>query len=218
MAELLLLNPRRRRRKSSSRKARRRSRRRSRRRGMSALQMQFFGGGRRSRRRSRRVSRRSRRRSRNPVAALRGVSLPRSFGGVFSNLPGIAMNAAQGALGAIAVDLILNHAPIPDALRVGYARLGTKAALAVTLGVVGTKLPGIGRFAGKMAEGALIVAAHEALAPIVADATGFDVAGVGYYAPGMIANADGTTGAFPMPVSANGAQAREGNLGMYTYR
>lgn len=181
MANLLLLNPRRRRRKAK--KAHRRARRK-----MTAKQLKFFGP-RRSRRARRAVtvfanpSRRIRRRRaasvgrrrfrRNPI----GVALP--SGAAFFRSPSIGgavrmvQNAAVGATGAVAVDIAMGQAIrfLPPMLASRYGAEGqmqpgyylTKMALALGLGVIGTKfLPGaLKGYAARAAEGSLTVQAYE---------------------------------------------------------
>lgn len=156
MSELLLINPR----------AKRRTMRRNPRR-MSALQRQYFGGGRK---------RRVRRMRRNPIANLAPAAAPRRRGRVRSYLAsrrarrssgggGLSFNgivsdmllpAAIGAGGALALDLAWGNLPIPDSLKTGnmapIARIGGAVLIGVVAGMVGGK-----RFGAYAAVGAMTV-------------------------------------------------------------
>lgn len=105
-----------------------------------------------------------------------------------SGIMGDLMNAAQGAAGAIAVNGVVNLLPLPPTMAVGWQRQAVNFAAAVALGTFGRKL--LGRTAGKMAEGAMTVAAYNVIAgmvPVSMGGTAAGVAGLGYMSPGMIA-------------------------------
>lgn len=173
MAQLMLINP-------SKRPSKRR-------RKASPAQLRALAAGRRKRsglaanpapRRRRRpslraVARSSRRRvRRNPVG----------MGGIMGNV----MSAVQGAGGAVLVGMAYNMLPLPATMKVGMMGTVSKMGLAVALGMLGK--PVLGRAAGKMAEGAMTVAAYEALQTMLpVTMGGSSVAGLGYMSPGMIA-------------------------------
>lgn len=176
------VNPkgRRKRRKASS--AKRRHRR------LSAKQIAAgFGGGKRKarratvyavnpsrrRRRSRKASARRRFR-RNPAMSLRrGFSLGGSSSGVVSMLK----SGAIGGAGGILVDVGMGIAQkfLPPVLgspmnadgSANYAYFGVKGAIAIGLGLYGKRIPGIGPYAPKMAEGALTVMSYNLMRPLV---------------------------------------------------
>lgn len=156
MSELLLINPR----------AKRRTMRRNPRK-QSALQRQYFGGGRK---------RRVRRMRRNPIANLAPSTAPRrgrvrrylasrrarrssggggglSFNRIVSEM---LLPAAIGAGGALALDLAWGNLPIPDSLKTGsmapVARIGGAVLIGVVAGMVGGK-----RFGAYAAVGAMTV-------------------------------------------------------------
>jgi hypothetical protein len=174
---------------------------------MSALQLKYFGKGRRrrapSKRRARRRSatitvrsnprrrraRRSARRSyrRNPV----------SVAGIRATLPGItsaATRALSGAAGAVVVDMAMGQAAkvLPANLTSRYNAAGginwlyyaSKAAIAIGLGVAGQRLlPGrMKTFAARGAEGSLTVQAYEILRAVIPA----DMINLGYYNPATV--------------------------------
>lgn len=111
---------------------------------------------------------RRRSRARNRAASRSNFSRPLS----------LVMPAFIGAGGALAVNAIVNYAPLPDVMKTGKAIYLTRAGLAVALGMFGSRLPGIGRYAGKMAEGALIVTMAD-LGKQVATEQGYNLSGYG---------------------------------------
>lgn len=124
------------------------------------------------------VAKRSRRR-RNPTGGASGI------------MP--MLNAAlMGAVGATAVGAAMNYLPLPAALKTGYIRPVTQAALALSLGIFGRKF--LGRNAVKMAEGALTVTLTETIKQVGSQA-GIQL---GYYSPGMMMN-EYVQPALPMP-------------------
>jgi hypothetical protein len=170
MAQLMLINP---------------AKRPSRRRKASPAQLRALAAGRRKRkgvaanpaprrRRSLRAASRRRAPRRNPI----GMS------GITSSV----FSAVQGAGGALAVNALYNLLPIPAGMKTGLAGSGTKMLLAVGLGMA--LKPMLGRTAGKMAEGAMTVAAFEAMQSFVpVNMGGNSIAGLGYMSPGMNAGA-----------------------------
>lgn len=210
--ELLLINPRKRRGK----------------RRMSAKQRRYFGGGRKRRHYSKRRSRR-----RNPVALLnprrrhsrKRYSLARrhimrhrrrnpavSMGG----LTRFVQAGATGAIGAVAVDVIMGYAGdyLPDTVKSPVSATGginpfyflSKGAGAVILGIVGRKFLKLGGIAEKMAEGSLVVTLHDAITMLLPATVK-----LGYMNPGYIASkrARDSTG-YVDTLSGVGAYVHEG--------
>ena len=180
MAQLMLINPARRpskRRKSTSRKttpAQLRALAKARRARRAHAGPATNPAPRRRRRHSlRAVARSSRRRTRrNPIG----------MGGIMGMLTG----AVWGAGGAVAVNYAYNMLPLPATMKTGMMGTVSKLGLAVALGMLGKSV--LGRNAGKMAEGAMTVAAYEALQGMLpVSAGGTSVAGLGYMSPGMVA-------------------------------
>lgn len=175
---LVLDNPRRRRRKSRKAKARHR-------RHAAAV---VHTNPKRKRRRSRGVmslARATRRTRRNPI-------IPSGL--LHSQL----IPAAQGAAGALALDLALGYLPLPDNLKTGVLRHFVKAGLAIGIGAVVEKVStrAMGRAA---ATGALTVVLHDAIREqVVQHAPGVKLGeyvyltpdermALGYTGPGQIA-------------------------------
>lgn len=149
MAELMLLNP------SPRRKAKRKA---------SPAQLRALAAGRRKRAdmavnpapRKRRTTLRAA--SHTPTKRRKARRNP--VGGMPTHgLMGSLLHAAYGAGGALAIDVAVTYLPLPASLTTGNAKYLTKAALAVSLGIIGKKF--LGRTAAKMAEGALTVQAYE---------------------------------------------------------
>ena len=202
MAQLMLINP---------------AKRPTKRRKASPAQLRALAAGRRKRsglaanpapRRRRRtalraVSRTTRRRARrNPVG----------MGGVMGNI----MNAVQGAGGALAVNAVFNLLPLPLSLKTGMAVPAVKMALAVGVGMFAKPL--LGRAAGKMAEGAMTVAAYEAIQGMLPVSMGGSsvagLSGMGYMSPGIIAQ--GNSGLTPNQSMAGMGEYVSG-MGEYVY-
>lgn len=143
MANMLLVNPRKRRakKKTVTRKRRVKATRRRRRAAPAAT----------VRRRARRnpiarVARRARRR-RNPI----GLNL--------NSVKNQVMDSAVGAAGAVVLDIAYAYLPIPATLKVGAVAPIAKAAAAIALGMVASKVVS-SSVAGKMTNGALTVMLH----------------------------------------------------------
>jgi len=199
MAQLMLINP-------AKRPAKRR-------RKASPAQLRALAAGRRKRsglaanpapRRRRRaplraVARSARRRARrNPVGM------------------GNVMNAVQGAGGALAVNAVFNLLPLPATFKTGLAVPAVKMALAVGVGMFAKPL--LGRAAGKMAEGAMTVAAYEAIKSVMPVSMGGDsLAGLGYMSPGMIAGGN-TLPNMSVPNSMGGMGEYVSGMGEYVYQ
>lgn len=170
MAQLMLINP---------------AKRPSRRRKASPAQLRALAAGRRKRKTSAAAPAR-RRRSTLRVASRRRAPRRNPIG--MSGITASVFTAVQGAGGALAVNALYNLLPIPATMKTGLAGSATKMALAVGFGMLAK--PMIGRAAGKMAEGAMTVAAFEALQSFVpVNMGGSSVAGLGYMSPGMNAGA-----------------------------
>lgn len=115
-----------------------------------------------------------------------------------SGIMGDVMNAAIGAGGAVAVNAVFNLLPVTMTGTLSPTmREASKMALAVGLGMVAK--PMLGRNAGKMAEGAMTVAAFNLLQSFVPASMGGAVAGLGYMSPGVNAG-----GYFPSNDSMSG--------------
>lgn len=164
MAQLMLINP-------AARPKKRRAA--AKRRARPAAKSNPAPRRRRGLRAVRTAAPRRRRVRRNPIST-RGVM-------------GDIMGAIQGAGGALAVNAAINLIPLPVNLKSGWGGTATKIGLAVALGMVAKPL--VGRMAGKLAEGAMTVAAYEAIAGMVPSTFGghaaAGVAGLGYMNPGM---------------------------------
>lgn len=149
MAELMLLNPR---------------KRGAKRRKATPAQLRALAKGRATRKRNALA--------RNPAPVRRKASVMRAAASNprrrraarnpigMSGIVGQLMSAAQGAAGALAVDAVMTYVPLPTMLTSGNMKHVTRAGLAIGLGLVGKKF--LGRTAGKMAEGAITVAAYQA--------------------------------------------------------
>jgi len=143
---------------------------------------------------------------------------PIGMTGVMGDLVG----AVQGAGGALAVNAAMNILPLPASLKTGWGATASKIGLAVALGMLGRKV--LGRSAGKMAEGAMTVAAYEAISGMVpttfgGSAPAAGVAGLGYY--GAAQNAGGNipvvNGSLPFNGNGSGMGEYVSGLGEYVY-
>lgn len=105
--------------------------------------------------------------------------------GSFSRPLSLLRPAATGAAGALIVNGIVNHAPIPDTLKAGNMIYVTRAALAILLGIFGPKLPMVGRYASEAAVGALIVTATD-FGKLLALQNGVNLSGLGYIGPARV--------------------------------
>lgn len=115
---------------------------------------------------TRTVHRRSRR-HRNPIGKLST-----------SNITGMLLNGLKGAGGAVVVNVATNY--LPDAVKTGKVVYVTRAALAILLGTVGSKV--LGKHARPMAEGALTVNFHDFINTMAGSMLpGSDLRGMGEY-------------------------------------
>lgn len=117
-----------------------------------------------------------RRHRRNPIALGRGS---------FSRPLSLAGPAITGAAGALAVNAVVNYAPLPDFLKSGNTLYLTRAGLAILLGLMGPRLPFVGRYAKDAAVGALIVTATD-FGKLMALSQGVNLSGLGYVGPGRV--------------------------------
>lgn len=116
----------------------------------------------------------------------RRSSSRRSSGrGAFTRPLSLLQPAAVGGLGALAVNGLVNYAPLPATLKVGNTVFLTRAVLAVLLGMFGAKIPIIGRYAGDMAKGSLIVTIAD-FGKTLALAQGVNLSGLGFINPGRV--------------------------------
>lgn len=203
MAQLMLINPRRRRRAKSMTNPRRRRRSVSanpKRRTYRRVKRNPSYGMRRAnarRYRARSNPRRSRRRARrNP--ALRATGVMNDF-----------MQAAIGAAGAIGVNYIYDMLPLPMAMKTGYGGVLGKAGTAVVLGMVGRRF--LGRAAGTMAQGALVVIAYDLIRSMLPPVAPPAVAGLGYASPAIQA------GYLPQQGIGEYVPAFSSGMGEYVY-
>jgi hypothetical protein len=203
--------------------------RRKSRRKLSAKQVAAgFGGGkkRRSRRASsRKRSRRSvavaavpmqrkRRSRRGAVRSVRRSARRRSGGGSFKNgALNLLKAGAIGGAGAVLVDIGMGQvrgflpanmqSPVnaDNSPNLGY--YAVKAGIAVALGTYGRRLPVVGRFAERMAEGGLTILAYQFMRPMVP--ANLSLGGLAaYFNPAPTQRPTlGRTGAY---VSGNGVQ------------
>ena len=200
MAQLMLINP---------------AKRPSKRRKASPAQLRALAKARRARSGvSQNPAPRKKRPSLRAVAS-RPATLRRNpvgMGGIMGDL----MGAAQAATGAIAVNALTNMLPLPASMSVGWQRQAVNFAAAVALGAFGRKL--MGRAAGKMAEGAMTVAAYNVIAGFVPVNMGGNaasaVAGLGYMSPGMVAGQLPVTG---YNQSVSGVGEYVSGMGEYVY-
>lgn len=183
MGVLFAVNPRRKRR-SKSRKHRSAAQR--------AATARLVALNRRTRRNPRRTTRKMRRRQRGFVMApsahrvrrIRrharrafGAIRARFGGGLMGNAAGLLKAGAIGGAGAVAVDVGMSwikgylptsmQSPVNTDGSANFGYFGAKAALAIALGAYGSKLPVVGKYAGRAAEGALTVMSYQLLRPLV---------------------------------------------------
>lgn len=125
----------------------------------------------------------ARRRSRSRQ---RGFARP---GFSLSGVPALIMPAAVGAAGALAVNGITNYL-IPESMRAtlltGNTAYVTRAGIALLIGIVGPRIPGVGRYARDMAMGALIVQAAD-FGKQIALSNDINLSGLSYIGPARIA-------------------------------
>ena len=105
--------------------------------------------------------------------------------GSFSRPLSLVRPAAAGAAGALLINGIVNHAPLPDTLKAGNMIFVTRAALAIALGLFGPRLPIIGAYAREGAIGALIVTATD-FGKLMALQQGINLSGMGYIGPARV--------------------------------
>lgn len=110
--------------------------------------------------------------------------------GAFSRPLSLVAPAVTGAAGALAVNAIVNYAPLPDTLKGGNMLYLTRAGLAILIGMFGGRIPVIGRFAHQAALGALIVTAAD-FGKLLALQQGVNLSGLGYIGPARIISGPG---------------------------
>lgn len=211
---VLLINPRRRRR------AKRKSSARRRRRNPVSMYTGFKRPGtvnanpRRRRRRNPNGNNASRRATRmgyrrNPTMFAGGA-----IGGLFNE-------ALWGAAGALTVNALINHSPLPFQLKSGFGGFALRGLGAIVLNTFGRRI-GLGANARKMALGSLTVTMTDltrvTLAPMV---PGVNLSGLGFYSPAMLAtrpalpgNAN-QAGRMGNVTQLSGAKVGNGKLGMF---
>jgi len=185
MSTLFMVNPRSKRRRGKSRKHRSAAQR-----AATARLVALNKGFRRNpRRKSRKASRRKqrgfavmsaprvhrlRRRARRAFESMRSHF---AGGGIVGSASSLLKAGAIGGAGAVAVDVGMSYvrsylpssmtSPVNADGSANFGYFGAKAALAIALGVYGRRIPKLGAFAGRMAEGALTVMAYQLMRPMV---------------------------------------------------
>ncbi len=184
MSQLLLLNPKRRRKAAASKK-RRSGKRRSAAQVAATRRLVALNKGirrnptaKKRRRKStavaaapRRTARRSGRRS-----AARSFSVAKAYS--MNNIVPMLKSAAVGGAGAVVNDMAYAQAgrilpasvmsPVNADGSTNWLYFGGKAAMAIAIGTLGRKVPVVGKFAPRMAEGALDVLAYQVLRGVAA--------------------------------------------------
>ncbi|MGH8744732.1 MAG: hypothetical protein ACREUY_10690 [Burkholderiales bacterium] len=178
--QLLLVNPKRR------HKAVKRSRKSTSRRRRNPMQFVNPAPRRRRRARSHALPRRSRsRRYANPIRRHRRRRNP-SMRGVGGFAMGSAVDAVQGAAGAIAVDAVWGFLPLPANIKTGPIGTLAKAGGTIALGMLASNMIGAG-IAKRVTTGALTVQIYNYLKPMLAGV----IPGLGYYGAGYALNGMG---------------------------
>lgn len=201
MNEILLVNPRRRRRKTTRRKK-------------TVVRRRRRNAFTNPRRRRRTVARRRRRNPQRLTAA---------------KIQSQVMTAAQGALGALGLDIALAYIPLPPQMQGPFIGPVIKGLGAIGLGVVANMAGVRAETANRMAEGALTVQIHGIgkqmlgqFAPQIALSAYVDN-GMGYYGSGWNPNADayddpdwqGGMATYLTDISADDIGMDEGGFSMY---
>lgn len=113
---------------------------------------------------------------RNPVNIRAALSRPLA----------VLQPAAVGAAGALAMNAVVNYVPgIPDQMKVGNNLYLLKAGIALLIGTFGPRLPVVGKYAGKMAEGALTVLLTD-IGRNLAMQQGYNLSGTGFVSPARV--------------------------------
>lgn len=126
------------------------------------------------------------------MAKRRRSSSRRRGSGSFSRPLSLLKPAAVGAAGALTLNAITNHA-IPENLRgtllAGNTAYLTRGAIAVLMGMYGPRLPFVGRYAGEMARGALVVVFADLLRQLAMQSNlPVNLSGMGYIGPARVVN------------------------------
>jgi len=139
------------------------------------------------------------------------IRLP-SIGGAQS----LMRPALAGAVGALAVNGLVNYLPLPVNAKVGPLGAATRAIGAVLVGTVGRRI--FGGWARDMAVGSLTVTATD-LARAYAAQSGINLSGLAYYGPGFnpmkprLPNGVSSTGALTMALSGRDSKVTPGKMG-----
>jgi hypothetical protein len=113
--------------------------------------------------------------------------------GAFTKPLSLVAPAVTGAAGALAVNAIINYAPVPDQLKAGNMLYLTRAGIAILLGIFGPRLPFVGRYAHAAALGSLIVTTTD-FGKLLALQQGVNLSGLGYIGPARVLSGPGRTG------------------------
>ncbi len=125
-----------------------------------------------------------RRRHRRSKSRGGGRGFVSSFKPNIDNIKGVAMGAAQGAAGALAVNAAVRFLPLPEMLLSGRMIYLTRFALALGVGMGASHLNS--RLGMRMTEGALTVLAVDVIRDAVRTTTGYELGGVSYFSPGRV--------------------------------
>lgn len=130
------------------------------------------------------VSSNPRGRRRRRRSGSRGGFNMKSFKPNVANLKGMAVGAAQGAAGALAVNAAVRFLPLPEMLVSGRAIYATRFALAIGVGMLASHVNS--RLGMRMTEGALTVLAVDVIRDAVRTTTGYELGGVSYFSPARV--------------------------------
>lgn len=214
--QLLLINPRKRhskKRRYSKRRRHHSKRRHYSKRRRNPIRVIRMSKRRYSRRRHHSKRRHYSKRRRNPIS-LRGL------GGGARGVMGKLTGAATGALGAILVDILMGYGGrwLPANVQTPVSATGgvnpwyylTKLAGALAVGMLGRKIPVVGRYAERFAEGSMTVTLYGAIKQVMP--AGLALGDIGYMNPGFIPQSSDATS---VPY-VHGLQAYTGDVGAYT--
>lgn len=142
---------------------------------------------------------------------------PISIKGALARPMGVLIPALAGAAGACAVNGAVNSSYMPDSLKTGNMLYLTKGALALLIGTFGPKLPVVGKFAHKAAEGALTVLATDIAKQVALEKFNVNLSGVGFVNPARIVSSvpAGNVRALSMYTRGVGGIAGMQRAGMY---
>lgn len=112
------------------------------------------------------------------------IGFVRGFTPNVGNVKSMAMGAAQGAVGALAVNAAVRFIPLPELLVTGRAIYATRFALALGIGMLASHVNS--RLGMRMTEGALTVLAVDVIRDAVRTTTGYELGGMQYFSPARV--------------------------------